>query len=178
MGIEIRQETSADHASIRQVVVAAFESEPVVADIVERIRASDGYVPSLSLVACEEGEVLGHVMLSRTEVQVDAKARHEVLILSPLAVRPDRQRQGIGGALVSAAVALADERHEPAVVLQGSPAYYPRFGFHDSRTLGITMELPDWAPPEAGMALPLSGYEPSIRGHLIEPLAFEVAPNR
>jgi putative acetyltransferase len=143
MGIEIRQEASADHASIREVVGAAFESEPVVAHIVERIRASDGYVPSLSLVACEEGEVVGHVMLSRAEVEADAKARHEVLILSPLAVKPDRQRQGIGEALVWAVVALADERREPVVVLQGSPAYYPRFGFRESRTLGITMDLPD-----------------------------------
>ena len=61
---------------------------------------------------------------------------------------------------------------EQSVVLQGSPNYYPRFGFRDSRTMGITMRLPDWAPPEAGMARPLSAYDPSTRGRLIESQPF------
>lgn len=37
---------------------------------------------------------------------------------------------------------------------------------------GITMRLPDWAPPEAGMARPLSAYDPSTRGRLIESQPF------
>ena len=61
---------------------------------------------------------------------------------------------------------------ERLVVLQGSPRYYPRFGFRDCRQLGIDMELPDWARPEAGMAHPLTMYDPSIRGPLIEPAPF------
>jgi len=57
-------------------------------------------------------------------------------------------------------------------VLEGSPKYYPRFGFRDCRELGIVIELPDWAPPEAGMAHPLPGYSPALRGRVVYPPAF------
>jgi putative acetyltransferase len=58
------------------------------------------------------------------------------------------------------------------VVLEGSPAYYPRFGFRDCRTLGIQIDLPDWAPRDAGQAYPLSAYDDAIRGRLRYPPAF------
>jgi putative acetyltransferase len=58
------------------------------------------------------------------------------------------------------------------VVLEGSPDYYPRFGFRDFREIGITIDLPDWAPPAAGMAVPLTAYDPLIRGRLEYPPAF------
>ena len=93
-------------------------------------------------------------------------------MLSPLSVLPPQQRRGVGAALVRNALECADAKGEEIVVLQGSPRYYPRFGFRDSRTLGISMDLPDWAPPEAGMACPLSAHVPSTRGRLIESQPF------
>lgn len=170
--VEIRPETPDDRTAIRDVVRGAFAHHPPVADLVDLIRESPGFVPDLSLVACEQEVVVGHVMLSRGDLVDETDSRHEVLILSPLAVAPDRQRNGIGGALVREAVQRADAMGERMVVLQGSPRYYPRFGFRDCRQLGIQMELPDWAPPEAGMAYPLTMYDESIRGHLIEPAPF------
>ena len=95
-----------------------------------------------------------------------------ITMLSPLAVRPDAQKQGIGGALVRDVCALADAAGEPLVVLQGSPRYYPRFGFVDSRTHGITMDLPDWAPREAGQVLPLAAHDPALRGKVVDPEPF------
>jgi putative acetyltransferase len=94
----------------------------------------------------------------------DGDVVHRVGMLSPLAVALDRQRDGIGSALVRRVCALADEAGDPLVILEGSPRYYPRFGFVDARTLGITIHLPGWAPPEAGQALPLVAYDSSIRG--------------
>jgi putative acetyltransferase len=169
---DIRPETPEDHAAIYQVVRAAFSEHEGVAELVDLIRESPGFVPELSLVACRQGEVVGHVMLSRAELVDELGERHKVLVLSPLAVSPGVQGRGIGSALVPAGLAGAEALAEPLVVLQGSPHYYPRFGFRDSRTLGITMDLPDWAPREAGMAYTLTAYEPSIRGHLIDPPPF------
>jgi len=169
---EIRPETRDDQAAIRAVVLAAFEHDPSVADLVDLIRDSPGFVPELSLVACHEGEVVGHVMLSRAELVDEHGVGRWILTLSPLGVAPAEQRKGIGSALVRAGLAAAEGLGEPLVVLQGSPLYYPRFGFRDCRTLGIEMTLPDWAPAEAGMAYPLSTYDPSLRGRLIEPPAF------
>ncbi len=117
-------------------------------------------------------DVVGHVMLSHAEVVADDGTRHDVLTLSPLSVDPAHQRQGIGAMLVRAVLALAQETAAPLVLLEGSPAYYPRFGFRDARDMGITFDLPDWAPPDAGMTFPLPAYDPTVRGHVQYPPAF------
>lgn len=179
MTIRIRPEQPDDFGAIRDVVSAAFEST-VEADLVEAIRADACYRPELALVAVDDGgRIVGHVMIDHAELR-DGGADggggstvHRIGMLSPLAVAPDRQRQGIGSALVREAVARADAAADPIVVLEGSSRYYPRFGFVDCRTLGITIHLPDWAPPDAGQALPLSAYDPSVRGTLVHPPPFE-----
>jgi putative acetyltransferase len=170
--LDIRPERHEDQAAIRRVVRAAFDKHTSVADLVELIRESPEFVPGLSLIASHSGQVVGHVMLSHAELVDEHGVRRRILELSPLAVAPALQRRGIGSALVPAGLAAAEAMGEPLVVLQGSPDYYPRFGFRDCRTLGIEIDLPDWAPPDAGMAYPLTTYDPSLRGRLIEPPAF------
>jgi len=170
--INIRAEVDGDCDVIRSVVAAAFSADVEVAGLVDALRRSPAFIPRLSLVATVGGVVAGHVLLTAAEVVDERSVRHRVLVLSPLSVLPKQQRRGIGGALVREALARADAEGEELVVLQGSPQYYPRFGFRDSRTLGISMDLPDWAPPEAGMACPLSAYRPSTRGRLIESQPF------
>ena len=113
-------------------------------------------------------------MLSYVQL-ADGETRHRVLSLSPLAVAPAVQHQGVGSALVPAALAAAEARGEPLVVLEGSPVYYGRFGFVDCRPFGITIDLPEWAPREAGQVYRLSGYDPAVRGHVVYPPAFALA---
>jgi putative acetyltransferase len=168
----IRAERDDDQNVIRTVVAAAFRPDVEVAGLVDALRRSPAFIPGLSLVATVAGVVVGHVLLTAAELVDEAAVPHRVLVLSPLAVLPEQQRRGIGAALVRDALARADAEGEEMVVLQGSPRYYPRFGFRDSRTLGISMDLPDWAPPEAGMACPLSAYRPTTRGRLVESQPF------
>ena len=167
----IEPEQAADHQAVRRVVAAAFAHQPAVVDLVELIRASPQYEPELALVARRGGDVVGHVMISHAEL-VDDGATWDVLTLSPLAVRPDVQRQGVGSALVVEALRRADLTGAALVTLEGSPAYYSRFGFRDARTLGVTIDLPDWSTPDAGQVYPLSAYDPVIRGRLVYPPAF------
>jgi putative acetyltransferase len=169
----VREERSDDFDAIAQVVEAAFTS-PVEAKLVEDIRASPHYVPELSLVAEHEGRVVGHVMLSYSTL-VDGDTERAILQLSPLAVAPDMQGRGIGSALVPAACALADARGEPLVVLEGSPAYYGRFGFEPSADYRIQLPIPDWAPPEASQLLPRRNFDSSLRGNVVYPAAFDAA---
>lgn len=168
----VRAERDDDHDIIRTVVALAFDPDDQVAGLVDALRASPAFLPGLSLVATVDDAVVGHVLLTAAELVDERAARHRVLVLSPLSVLPRQQRRGTGAALVREALARADAEGEELVVLQGSPRYYPRFGFRDSRTLGISMALPEWAPPEAGMACPLSTYRPSTRGRLVESQPF------
>jgi putative acetyltransferase len=168
----VERERPADPAAIREVVRAAFADHQSVADLVDLIRASPEFVPELALVARVDGEVAGFVMLSHAELVEDSGERQRVLTLSPLAVAPAMQGRGIGSALVPAGLEEAARLGEQLVVLEGSPRYYPRFGFRDCRSFGIQINLPDWAPPEAGMVFPLPGYEPRMRGRLVYPPAF------
>ena len=170
--VQIEQVRPEDHEAVAAVVGAAFVHEPAVRELPRLIRDSPEYVAELELVARLEGAVVGHTMISHAAV-VDARGtRRDVLTLSPLAVLPAHERQGIGGALVRETLARAERTDAPLVLLEGSPAYYPRFGFTDARPHGITFELPDWAPPEAGMVYLLPGYDPAVRGRVDYPPAF------
>jgi putative acetyltransferase len=169
--VEIRPERAGDGDAITIVVAAAFGSR-AEADLVDAIRASPEYIPKLSLVAALAGEVVGHVMVSHTALH-DGPVQHRIFHLSPLAIAPDHQRRGIGSALVRAVTAAAEALGAPFVVLEGSPAYYGRLGFEPADRYGITMPLPSWAPPEAAQILRLRGYDPSIRGQVVYPPAFD-----
>jgi putative acetyltransferase len=163
-----------DHDAIRRLVSAAFGSNSE-ADLVDRIRASPEYIAEMSLVAEADREPVGHVMVSYAMLR-HADGERAISMLSPLAVRPDCQKRGIGAALVGAVLAVADERREPLVILEGSPAYYSRFGFEHSVRHGIEIRLPDWAPPEAAQVKRLATFDPTdptLRGTVTYPIAFD-----
>jgi putative acetyltransferase len=166
----IRPEAPADHAAVAAVVTAAFGS-PAEAVLVERIRASPNHRPEYSLVAELDGRVVGHVMVSDVGLR-DRGGDRTILSLSPLAVAPDVHGRGIGSALVRDVAARVDADGHPLIVLEGSPAYYGRFGFVDAREHGIHIHLPDWAPPDAGQVLALTHDDPTMCGEVVYPPAF------
>lgn len=168
----IRPEQPLDHDAIADVVAAAFGS-PAEAQLVKAIRASGNYVPKLSLVAEIQGHIVGYVMISFVALHGDG-TQHRIANLSPLAVTPHHQRQGFGSALVLEVTRRADARGEPLVVLEGSPTFYGRLGFEHALPHGIEMALPSWAPPEAAQMLRLRNYDPSVRGRVVYPSAFDV----
>jgi putative acetyltransferase len=170
MAFGIRRERPADAAQVFAVIEAAFEDRSV-AEFAEAIRASPGYEHDFAFVAEEEDEIVGHTMLSRVGVEGHA----DVLILTPMSVRPDRQRRGIGAALVRTALAAADAQSEPLVLCEGVPAYYPQFGFRSATELGFLRPDPR-IPDAAWMAIPLRAYDPALRGRVVYPPFFPGPP--
>ena len=164
----VRPERPDDFETIADVVEAAFGQSNIV-QLVERIRASDRYVPELALVAVEDGAVVGHTMLSYATLVGDEE--YDVLQLSPVAVTPTRQRAGIGGALITAGIDEADARSEPLVVVLGHPDYYPRFGFEPAGACDIEPPSPELAA--AFMVLRLSAYDKRYHGRVVFPPAFD-----
>lgn len=167
----IRTEAAGDFAAIDDVVAQAFGG-PLEAQLVRNIRAAPEYVPELALVAVIDNEVVGHVMVSHCALQAEAE-RYEIATLSPVSVRPDHQGAGVGSSIIRDVIARAGARREPLIVVEGSPLYYPRFGFRPAAEFGVAIHLPDWAPPEAAMALPLDAYRADLRGKVVYSSAFD-----
>ncbi|MEG3636083.1 GNAT family N-acetyltransferase [Micromonospora palythoicola] len=167
--MRLREELTADRDAVHELHRLAFGAHgEVVAALVRALRDDDP--EALSLVAEEDDEVVGHVLFSRG--LLDAPPRLvPVQVLSPLAVAPDRQRRGIGGALVTHGLRLLDERGVPAVFLEGDPRFYARFGFAAAGDLGFrrpSLRIP--AP--AFQVARLSGYEPWMTGTFVYSATF------
>lgn len=107
---------------------SAFESAEE-AEIVRAVRDEPG---SFALVADEDGVLVGHVQMSGAWI-----GRTDVLALGPIGVLPGRQGLGIGSALIWAALEEARRLGCPAVILLGSPDFYPRFGFEPASAYGL-----------------------------------------
>ena len=125
MSLAVRAEVAEDAEAIRSVLLAAFPTA-LEADLVDRLRRD--FDSEISLVAEECGKIVGHVMLSRMTAEGDGR-QYRALGLAPVAVVPERQRQGVGGALIEQALASARLLGEELVFVLGEPAYYARFGF-------------------------------------------------
>jgi putative acetyltransferase len=163
--VQIRHEGPSDHAAVSHVHRVAFGVERIVA-LVDGLRRSLGSELGLSLVAVDDDDVVvGHVMFTRN--LLDASPRLvDVQVLSPLAVRPDVQRQGTGSALVRRGLRELDEANVPAVFLEGSPAYYSRLGFVPGHSLGF--RRPSLRIPKAAFQVQaLSSYAPWMSGTLV-----------
>jgi putative acetyltransferase len=160
----VRAETQDDHDAIRRIVDEAF-GDTVTSKIVDGIRASDRFVPELSLLAVSEERSLGHVISSYVDV-VPGTSR--VLQVGPLAVVPSHQRQGIGTALMQETIRIADELGEPLLLIEGSPQYYGRFGFTRADAVGIEPP-PEAHGPQYFMIRPLGAYDSTLRGRAVYP---------
>jgi putative acetyltransferase len=147
----IRFETPEDAWRVRRVNERAF-GQPTEGNLVDRLRracASD----ALSLVADDDG-IAGHILF--TPVVVDSAGRRVVgMGLAPMAVLPERQREGIGSRLVNRGLEILRERGCPFVVVVGHPEYYPRFGFEPASTHGLACQW-ESVPDEAFMVVILN----------------------
>lgn len=141
----IRPERPEDIAAIHALNEAAFPT-CAEADLVDTLRDEGAHV--LSLVAVDGDRVVGHILFSPVVIETEA-GDLEALGLGPMALLPERQREGTGSKLVTAGLMQCTAIDYPAVVVLGHPEYYPRFGFLRADRFGITCEFP--SPPEAFM---------------------------
>jgi len=120
--VVIRPAREADHAAIHAVVGAAF-AQPDEADLVEALRADGDAL--LELVAEEDGGVVGHILFS----PLGTDNGRRLAALAPVSVRPGRQRDGLGTALMEEGHRRLADMGIEAVIVLGHPAYYPRVGY-------------------------------------------------
>jgi putative acetyltransferase len=169
-GITIRVMRPDEFETMRSVSAAAFGDDEQIAKLLDALRASWTWDDQLSFVADRGGEIVGQVLY--THALLDAPDRLiNVLVLSPIGVRPDLQHQRIGSALITRSLAILAQRTEPIVFLEGHPSYYPQFGFRRAVDHGFTAPSVR-IPADAFMMFPLPKYEPTMTGALVYPDAF------
>ncbi|MBN1761926.1 MAG: N-acetyltransferase [Methanomicrobia archaeon] len=150
--IHIRPEKPDDIESIDELTRLAFEGEDE-ANLTAAIRASDYFIPALSLVALDDtDQTVGHILFSPITIESSERSV-EALALAPMAVLPEYQNRGIGSLLIQHGLAACKKLGYTIVVVVGHPEYYPRFGFKPARDYGL--EVPFEVPDEAFMVCEL-----------------------
>ncbi len=137
----------------------------MVATLKDALVASPAGVDGLSFVAVADDAVIGYVLYTRNVL--DAPRRIvDVLVLSPVAVAPAHQGQGLGSELIRRTLDSLADSEFPLVFLEGSPLFYSRFGFVAAGDLGFrkpSLRIPD----AAFQVLALHGREPWMTGTLV-----------
>jgi len=146
--IRIRLEEPEDIPSVHVINEQAFE-QPAEADIVDKLRLN--CPEALSVVADDEGHVVGHIFFTPATVETESSTIAG-MGLAPMAVLPERRREGIGSALVERGLEMLRERGCPFVIVLGHAEYYPRFGFVPASRYGLKSQW-EGVPDEAFMVM-------------------------
>ena len=145
--MKVRPERRSDRAAVRVVHRCAFgDHGAVVAELVDELRELVATDEGLSLVAEHRGDVVGHVMFTRS--LLDAPRRLiDVQVLSPVgAARTSATGGRVGADPCGPEVMI--QRRVPVVFLEGDPGYYSRFGFQAGGPRGFrkpSLRIPDAA---------------------------------
>ena len=173
--ITIRKEIPKDHNWVIELTAKAFETMPFSEGdedkLVARLRNAPGFIPELSLIAELDGLIVGHILFTPLVID-NGQQQFESLVLGPVSVLPEFQKQGIGGKLIRAGHQKAVELGFRSVILIGHPEYYPRFGYKPASTWGIKThyELPS---DDVFMAVELTdGALKNVSGMVIFPPEF------
>ena len=122
-----------------RITFTDYENEKeadLVVDLIKEIRAMDTYIPELELIMVnDEDEVIGYAMFSR--FHLGGKYKDELLLLSPVAVKIELQRQHISKEIIEYGFEKANEMGFTAVIVEGNPQNYRSRGFQTSADFGI-----------------------------------------
>ena len=134
------------------------EDGKIVRNLVEEIRSNKYYVPELELIMVdgdsEDDEVIGYAMFSR--FHLEGKYEDELLILTPVAVKTELQRQHISKEVIEYGLELAKKLGYKVVIVEGSPQNYRNRGFESSYKFGIEAAESVGLPhPDCMMAMEL-----------------------
>lgn len=152
MSIIIREENNKDFNEVYEVIKLAFmnaeHTDNNEHNLVNRLRDGEAFVKELSLVAEDNGKIVGHILLTKIKI-----GNNEALALAPLAVPPNYQKSGIGSKLIIESHKRAKELGYRSIIVLGYSDYYSRFGYKPASRWGI--KAPFEVPDENFMAVEL-----------------------
>ncbi|MEN9393511.1 MAG: hypothetical protein RLZZ104_1854 [Pseudomonadota bacterium] len=104
------------------------------------LRTRGRIMPSLSWAVMDGDDIIGAIQC--WPVRIGAS---RLVLVGPVAVRPDHQGAGIGHQLMHLMLDQSGNLDNPAMVMIGDLEYYKRFGFSADATAGWTLPGP-WDP--------------------------------
>lgn len=166
--IEIRDASKSDFSDVMQVEKEAFGDEKE-AILVSQLLEDESAEPIISLLAFKEDEAVGHILFTRATIDGNGSSPL-IYLLAPLAIKPEYQRQGIGGMLINEGLKKLKGIGAQMVFVLGHENYYPKYGFkQDAGSMGFLAPFP--IPEEhadAWMVYPLSsGSIDAFKGRVV-----------
>ena len=131
------------------------------ARLVKELLADPSAEPVLSLLAFKDNRAVGHILFTRAHL-TNIEETLSSVILAPLAVVPDVQKQGIGGQLIHQGLKQLNEAGTDLVFVLGHPEYYPRYGFEPAGHRGF--EAPYPIPDKHADAWMVQALRPGLIG--------------
>jgi len=161
----LRAETQADFTAVHAIHDAAFGDDSI-SGLVMDLRGQEAAFATVSIVAeGPNGEPVGHVMASHAFLDADT-ALIDVMVLSPLAVHPNHQNQGIGTALLNTMRTAIDNIGSALLFVEGNHKYFGPRGFENAMSLGF--RRPSTRIPQLAFQVArLSGYNSAMTGSFV-----------
>ena len=142
MEILIRPEEGRDYRAVEELTRDAFWNlfvpgcdEHYLAHV---LRGHPDFLTDLDFVALEDGRIVGSIMYSKSRLVDETGTTMDTLTFGPVCVAPERQRQGLGSALIRHSLDAAKARGHRVVVILGHPRDYCRHGFKSAKDLGVS----------------------------------------
>lgn len=140
----VRQITKEDYTAIYNLIKVAFETaehrDGDEQNFAVNLRLGENYIPELDLVAELDGNLIGHIMFTKTYVTKPDGIRYDTLLVAPLAVQLEYRGVGIGSTLMNEGFRIAQILGYQSAFLIGAPNYYKRFGYNFTHLHGINHE--------------------------------------
>lgn len=137
----IRKETPADYRTVENLTREAFWNvyRPGCSEhyVLHQLRDRPEFVKELDFVLEVGGQIIGHVMFVRAEIQADDGSVLPIMTFGPLSIHPDYQRKGYGKVLLDYALEKAAEMGVGAVCMEGNIDFYGKCGFDVASKSGI-----------------------------------------
>ena len=139
--ITIRLETKDDYRNVENLTREAFWNiyRPGCMEhyVLHCYRNDPAFVPELDFVLDLDGQLIGHIMYVRSEINCDDGRKLPIMTFGPISIAPDYKRQGYGKILLDDSMEKAKKMGTDAIAITGNLLFYGKSGFVPAKTTGI-----------------------------------------
>ncbi|MBR5503904.1 MAG: N-acetyltransferase [Methanobrevibacter sp.] len=148
----IRLEEEKDYFKVENLVRDAFWNiyRPGALEhyIVHNLREDSSFIKDLAYVIEKDDEIIGHINYSFGKLNLEQNdekiSAEDAVVLGPIAIKPECQKQGYGSKLIRHTLKIAEEKDIPFIIVIGDENYYSRFGFECGSKYNLFLENTDY----------------------------------